>query len=462
MTVLTAVVRSLSQRRYDSEVAMVFISSVRRVSLAILLCGTSFCFPHATATSCHADDWPQWRGVERDGVWREEGIVNELPDGQLPLEWSVPIGAGYSGPTVADGLVFITDRQTEGSKQSERILCFDSKTGDAVWKQEYDAPYSISYTAGPRASITIDEGHAYSVGAMGHFYCLNAKTGAVIWKRDLNEDYEIDMPIWGIAASPLIYGDLVIQQVVGKDATYVAFNKNSGQEVWRALRERGGYSSPIIIQQAGKDVLIGWTGESVTALDPSDGKVIWSQPMPSSRMPIGIATPSVDQDLVLVSSFYDGSMMIRAPKDALTSELLWRAVGRDEQNTESLHAMIGTPIVQDGYVYGFDSYGELRCLEATTGKRIWEDLTAVPKARWSTVHMVRHADRVWMFNERGELLITTLSPQGLTIHDRAQLIEPTTTQLRQRGGVCWSHPAFAEKSVFARNDEKLVKASLQQ
>ena len=412
-------------------------------------------------TALLAEDWPQWRGVDRDGVWHVDGLVDELPDGQMPLEWSVPIGPGYSGPTVADGRVYVSDRQAEGGKQSERILCFDSASGKSLWTVEYEAPYSISYSAGPRTSVTIDDNRAYSVGAMGHFYCLDARTGEVIWKRDLNTEYSIEMPVWGIAASPLIYDDLVIQQVAGENgACMVAFEKATGKEVWKALDERAAYASPIIIKQAGKDVLVCWTGESLSGLDPVSGKVYWSHPMLPVQMPIGIATPSVDGDLVYVSSFYDGSLMVRATQDALSSEVVWRAIGRDEKNTEALHSMIGTPIVQDGYIYGFDSYGEMRCLEATTGKRIWEDLTAVPKARWSMAHMVRQDDRVWMFNERGELLITKISPQGLTIVDRAQLIEPTLVQLRQRGGVCWSHPAFAEKSIFVRNDEKLVKASL--
>jgi hypothetical protein len=122
--------------------------------------------------------------------------------------------------------------------------------------------------------------------------------------------------------------------------------------------------------------------------------------------------------------------------------------------------MIGTCIVQDNLVFGTDSYGEFRCLNATTGERLWEDKTAVPRARWATIHMVREADRVWMFNERGELMITKLSREGLQILSRSQLIEPTREQLGQRGGVCWSHPAYAEKSIFARNDRKLVRVSL--
>ncbi len=408
-----------------------------------------------------AEDWPQWRGPHRDGIWEADGLVDELPDGQLPLVWSVDIGPGYSGPTVANGRVYVTERRLDAGNQWERVLCFDSASGKQLWLHEYKADYTVSYTAGPRASVTVDNGKAYSVGAMGHFICFDAASGDIIWKRDLDLEYDIDMPIWGIAASPLIYESLVVQQVAGSDgACFVAFDKETGKEVWKALNERAGYSSPIIIRQGNSDVLVCWTGESLSGLDPRSGAVFWKHEMQPRQMPIGIATPSVDGDLVYVSSFYDGSLMIRVGAEPLNSEQLWRTVGQDEKNTESLHAMIGTPIVEKGFIYGVDSYGEMRCLDAMTGERLWEDLTAVPKARWSTIHMVRQADRVWMFNERGELLITKLSSAGVEIIDRAKLIEPTTAQLGQRGGVCWSHPAFAERSVFARNDKQLVKASL--
>jgi hypothetical protein len=122
--------------------------------------------------------------------------------------------------------------------------------------------------------------------------------------------------------------------------------------------------------------------------------------------------------------------------------------------------MISTPYMQGDYVYGVDSYGELRCLDGRTGDRIWEDRTATPRARWSNIHMVRNGERMWMFNERGELIIATLSPRGFHEISRAKLIEPTTGQLRQRGGVCWSHPAYANRHVIARNDRELVCANL--
>ncbi len=436
----------------------------------------------ATLTSppLTAEDWPQWRGPNRDGIWQTMDVVDSLPDGQLPLAWSVDIGAGYSGPTVAGGRVYVMDRMTANDKQTERILCLDSKSGQQLWVHEYAAMYTtVRYPAGPRASVTIDEGRAYAVGATGHFHCLDVASGAVIWKRDLEQEYEVKLPIWGIAASPLIYQDKVIQQVAGTNgACIVAFEKLTGKEVWRALNEVASYSSPVVIQQAGQDVLVCWTGESLSGLDPKTGQVHWAHPMKPTNMPIGIGTPSIDGELIFVSSFYDGSLMIRAPRDSLTSELVWRAIGPDEQSTGSksvqvgkeiltadtgiygMHAMIGNSIVTGGYVYGVDSYGEMRCLDATNGKRVWEDLTAVPKSRWSTIHMVRQADRVWMFNERGELLIGRLSPDGLEVIDRCQLIEPTSVQLNQRGGVCWTHPAFAEQSIFVRNDNRIVRASL--
>ncbi|MEQ1825284.1 MAG: PQQ-binding-like beta-propeller repeat protein [Pirellula sp.] len=427
---------------------------------AFLILAVHFAAVFGPLNSVRCDDWPQWRGANRDGLWKEQGIRDDLPNGQLPLSWSVEIGPGYCGPTVAAGRVYVMDRNADDRNQTERVLCFDSSTGKELWKHAYDAPYKVQYPAGPRASVTIHEGLAYAVGSMGHFHCLNAVSGEVVWKRDLLTEYDINMPIWGIAASPLIYKDLVIQQVGGANACMVAFNKNDGKEVWRALSDRAGYSSPIIIQQAKQDVLVCWTGDSLTGLNPTNGKTIWSHEFRPSRMPIGISTPILADEMLFVSSFYDGSMMVSVPSQSLSSEMIWRAKGPDEKNTQSLHTMIGTNIFEKGYVYGADSYGEFRCLDAKTGARVWEDLTAVPKNRWAAIHMVRQADRVWMFNERGELLIGKLAPTGLTILDRCNLIEPTTLQLPSRGGVCWTHPAFAEKSIFVRNDNKLVKASL--
>ena len=414
----------------------------------------------ATTAVTLADDWPQWRGPQRDGQWRETGIVTRFQSDQLPLRWRVPVGSGYSGPTVAKGRVYVTDRLL--NPQRERVLCFDMETGKELWKLTYDCPYKgIGYQAGPRASVSIENGRAYALGAMGDFHCLDAVRGTVIWKKDLNAEFSIDMPIWGIAASPLIYEDRILLHIGGEKACVVALQKSSGETLWTALPDdRASYSAPIMVKQAGVDVALFWTGDSVAGLNPVDGQVYWRFPFAPTNMPIGIATPVVSQNDVFVTSFYDGSLMLRLQQDRPTATRVWQKKGRDERNTEALHSIISTPVFLGQHIYGVCSYGELRCLNAKTGERLWEDLTATPKARWSTIHFVRHGKQTWMFNERGELIIGELAPSGFREISRTRLLDPTLEQLRQRKGVCWSHPAFANRHVFARNDKEMVCASL--
>jgi outer membrane protein assembly factor BamB len=407
-----------------------------------------------------ADDWPQWRGPNRDGVWAETGVITQFGAPAIPRKWTVPIASGYSGPTVAQGRVYVTDREVE-PQQVERIHCFDWQTGRTLWTYSYPCPYeSVGYTAGPRAAVSIEEGRAYALGTMGHLHCLDAARGTLLWKLVPGARYNVRVPIWGCASAPLVDGDLVIVQLGAEGACLVAFDKQTGEEKWRALDDPASYSAPIIIRHAGQRVLVCWTGANVVGLEPATGKVYWKYPFPPRRMVINVPTPVVAGDRLFVTAFYDGSLMLKLRPDELSVEQVWRRRGASERETDSLHAMISTPYLEGDYVYGVDSYGELRCLDARTGDRIWEDLTAVPKARWATIHTVRNGGRMWMFNERGELTIGTLSPQGSQEISRAQLIAPTTDQLEQRGGVCWAHPAYAYKHVFARNDKELVCADL--
>lgn len=413
-----------------------------------------------------SDDWPQWRGPQRDGVWREEGVVERFASEKLELLWRAPLGPGYCGPTVADKRVFVMDRQTD-PQQLERVLCFDARLGTRLWQISYPCNYAISYTAGPRASVTVDGSRAFALGAMGHLHCLDVGTGTVLWKRDLNREYKLQaaqrMPEWGIAAAPLVYERLVIVHLGGADgACVVAFDKKSGEEVWRALQDRAQYSAPIVIEQAGRRVVACWTGDSVAGLDPQNGAVLWRHPFRPVNMPIGVATPVVDGGRLFVSSFYDGSLLLRLHTDAPRVEPVWRRKGANEQNTDSLHCMISTPVLAGDAIYGVDSYGQLRCLDAETGDRVWEDQTATRPERWSNIHIVRNGDRYWMFNELGQLIIARLSRDGFEELSRTQLIDPTPEQLRRRGGVCWSHPAFANRHIFARNDREIVCASLEQ
>ena len=434
---------------------------MRMRTIVLLLWTILFLLPLTGDTRLAADEWPQWRGPNRDGVWTETGIVERFSAERIERRWTAPISGGYSGPTVADGRVYVTDRVVEPN-ELERVHCFDWQTGREVWSHTYECPYrKVSYTAGPRASVVLDEGRAFALGTMGHLHCYAAATGEVLWEKDLRAEYDARIPIWGLSATPLVAGNLLILQAGGADSACVlALKKDTGAEAWHALNDRASYSAPIVIEQAGRPVLVVWTGDHVAGLKPSTGEVYWQHPFRPRKMVINVPTPVVEGNWLFLTAFYDGALMLRLRQDEPAVDEVWRRRGASERRTDSLHAMISTPYLQGDHIYGVDSYGELRCLDTRTGDRLWEDLTAVPANRWANIHMVRNGDKIWMFNERGDLIISKLSPTGFEEISRAKLIEPTTGQLAQRGGVCWSHPAYAYKHIFARNDRELVCASL--
>lgn len=414
------------------------------------------------ATAARADDWPQWRGPGRDGVWHETGVVEKFDGPELKPVWRASVSGGYSGPTVAAGRVYVTDRVTEPTEM-ERVLAFDARTGRPLWTHAYACDYGpVGYKTGPRASVTIHDGRAYSLGTVGHFVCLDAATGEVLWQKDSVREYEAEIPTWGLSAAPLVEKDLVIAQIGGRGACLAAFDLRTGQQRWKSLDDQPSYAAPIIIEHAGRRMLVAWTGVRIVGLDPATGELVWEQPYEQPNWVISIASPVVSGDRLFGSSFYNGSIMLRLGKSPREVERLWHRRGQNEQNTDALHALMCTPVFEGDYIYGVDSYGQFRCLDAATGDRVWEDKTATSQIRWGNLHIVRHAPtgNYWLFNDRGELLIGRLSPGGFEEIDRAKLLAPTKGQLSRRDGVTWSHPAFADRHVFNRNDEELVCASL--
>jgi outer membrane protein assembly factor BamB len=444
--------------------------------------------------SARADDWPQWLGPQRDGVWRETGILDKFPPGGPKVRWRTPIGGGYAGPAVVKDRVYVTDRiLPEGAKNpnnpfassavpgKERVLCLDAKSGKILWKHEYDCTYKISYPAGPRTTPVVRDGKVYTLGAMGNLLCLNADNGKVIWSKDFVADFKAPVPMWGFAAHPLLDGDKLICLVGGKDHIVVAFDKDSGEEKWHALSfekpgTQLGYCPPVIYSFAGKRQLIIWHPEAVNSLDPETGKVYWSQPYLRDSQPgepdvpivvkafLTVSMPRLAGDLLFVTSFYDGAMMLKLDADKPGAKVLWRSHVRSEEanRTDTLNSIIPTPFLKDGYIYGVCSYGELRCLRASDGKRIWMTLKATgahdETERWANAFLIPQGDRFFLPNEKGDLIIARLTPKGYEEIDRAHILEPTG-RLSDRK-VVWSHPAFANQSMYARNDKEIVCVSL--
>lgn len=434
----------------------------------------AFCATLLLSGALFADDWPQWLGPRRDAVWRESGIVEKFPTNGLPVRWRAAIGAGYAGPVVAGGCVYVADRQLGqrasnpadplGGGQSrslERVLCLSEADGRLLWKHEYECRYTISYPAGPRVAPMVSGGKVYTLGAEGNLFCLDADKGKVLWSRDFKKDFGIKAPVWGFAGHPLLDGKRLICLVGGPGSTAVAFDKDTGTEIWRALSAgEPGYSSPIIYEAGGKRQLILWHPEAANSLDPETGEVYWSVPFKSGTG-MSIATPRQLGDCLFFTCFYSGSLMLRLDSAKPAATTAWRTLKINEKDTTHLNAVMCTPFLEDGFIYGVCSYGQLRCLKTDSGERVWETFQATTSGepvRWANAFIVKNGNRFFLFNEKGDLIIAKLSPHGYEETSRAHLLAPTGDAAGR--AVLWSHPAFANRRVYARNDKEIICVDL--
>lgn len=422
----------------------------------------------ATQAACCAEDWPQWLGANRDSNWKEEGLIERIPADGLPIKWRVPVAWGYAGPAVADGKVYLMDYVHEsgdvtnspGARDkltgSERVLCLEADSGELIWQHKYERPYRLSYPRGPRCTPTVADGKVYALGAEGNLNCLDAKTGAVIWDKDLPKVYGTETPIWGYTGHPLVDGNLVYCIVGGEGSLAVAFNRDSGEEVWKSLSGKPGYCPPTILELAGTKRLFIWGSKNLSALDPATGKVGWSITFPPG---FGVATAAPRS--VGANIFVTAAGNVSALIDSVNGDILWKGTP-----TTSIGCSLCTPFVAGDVIYGIDGgTGTLIAAQAKDGERIWETVKPIDAEatrqrgpRNGTAFIVKNGDRYFLFNDSGDLMLASLTPQGYQERGRFHVLEPTNHTGPRK--VVWSHPAFAQKCLFARNDEEIVCVSL--
>lgn len=402
-----------------------------------------------------AEDWPRWRGPRGDGTWNAPQVPEKWPEGGPPVVWKAPLGPGYSGISVANGRVYTMDRLKDSKE--ERIVCLDEKTGQPVWEHRYAADYQgLDYDKGPRCTPTVHDGRVYTLGAVGHVFCLDAASGKVLWSKDLVKDHKAKLAMWGFASSPVIDGKLVIIHAgISPGGSYVAFDRVTGNEVWRGGDDEHGYGTPIVIEHAGARQLIGWTPKHIVSLDIASGKPLWSFPY-DVTYGVSIATPLFHDGTVLVCGYWHGSKAIKLGSKPTDAELLW------EENRYT-RGLMDQPLYKDGYVYLLEKQHGTVAFELAKGEKLWTDDNQLhPRDRNPQVSMVwlntnpqrqrgsqnepaRGSGRAICLNAQGELILIRLSPTGLTEDSRAKIIGPT-----------WAHPAYAGNCCFARDDEQIV------
>ena len=440
-----------------------------------------------------AEDWPQWRGADRLGVWTETGILESFPDGGLRVKWRVPVNGGYAGPVVADGRVFVLDYLEDAGSRTmdgtERLQALSEETGEQLWSHEWPTTYRMlmfTYATGPRATPTVDDDRVYITGATGLILCLNVETGEVIWQHGSVEEYDTSIPVWGTSSAPLVDGDRVIYLVGGEpDSLVVAFDKHTGDEVWRALPSNTemGYAQPLIIEAGGARQLIVWHPAGLSSLDPVTGEEYWTEPF-DGRAGMTVADAVKSGSYFFVSGFYSGSLMMRLDNDRPSATKMWQGENNRETvngvevaELSGLHSVMTTPLILGDRIIGIGSHGQVRGLDADTGERLWEAEGLTTRNRWGSAFMIQHEDRYFVYNENGDLIIVEFGPDGYVELDRTHLLNPTSrsgyggarpgSRGRATHGasdrlVVWSHPAYANKHVVLRNDEEIIRVSMDQ
>jgi outer membrane protein assembly factor BamB len=276
--------------------------------------------------------------------------------------------------------------------------------------------------------------------------CLDARTGTLVWMHDLAAEYHL--PPTSLDASPLVDGNRLIVSIGGRpDSGVVAFDLDSGREIWRALAEPATWSSPVIVSAGGTRQLIVWMRQSVTSLNPTNGAVHWREPTVSGGSPgfSAVSTPVFEGDRMLVSG-----LMFRLDPNHPAATVLWPDT---PSGTRRILSDTSTPLLRDGFVYSPRSGGSFVCLDAATGRERWQTNTVTASRRGASVHFIPNGRTLFLYTDQGDLVRANLDPTGYHELGRVHLIDPTSPLFDER--FAWSAPALADRRLYVRNDTEL-------
>ena len=386
-------------------------------------------------------EWPRWRGPKGDGSWEPKPLPADFASHEPEALWKVPVGKGFGGVTVSGGRVYLMDRQTSPAEQ-ERALCFDARDGSLVWRHSWPVKYGEmgGYATGPRASVVLDQGKAYALGATGMAACFDAATGEIVWQLDTVKELQARVPQWGFAASPFLWKDSVILHIgAERNGSVVALDKTTGKERWRSGIDPAGYCTPEVIEHEGRPQLIQWGPEHIQACDPDTGRALWTYPY-KITYGVSIAQPLYRDGLLLVSGYWHGAKVLK-PGPA-KAELVW-------ENEKDICGLMSAPLYKDGLVYMLDKTDGLTCFRLRDGQILWQDGSQLtPKDRnpqLSLVWLDQSQNLVALLNASGELVYARLKADGADVLARHQVI-----------GKTWAHPAFTRDRIFVRSDSELA------
>ncbi|HEV7278743.1 MAG TPA: PQQ-binding-like beta-propeller repeat protein [Pirellulaceae bacterium] len=313
----------------------------------------------AMANGAFAQDWPQWRGPNRDARVSGFEAPETWPD-LLKKEWSVTVGDGVASPALVGERLYVNYR--EDGKETAR--CLDAATGKEIWR--FDVPAEARRGAdggfpGPRATPAVADGKMAILGVHGTLRCLDAETGKLLWE---NAEFEGDIPRFATSSSPIVVDGLCVAQLGSEErGALVAFDLNTGEERWRLAGEAPAYASPALIALDGKQAIVTPTDRSLIAVDAASGKLLWKIDYLQGRY--NAASPIVEGDELVYAGPTRGltAVSLVSKDEAIDAKELWKSPEATVQ--------FNTPVKRENLIFGLSNAGQVFCVDAETGEMKW-------------------------------------------------------------------------------------------
>lgn len=377
------------------------------------------------ASPAFADDWPQWRGPQRNGISAETGWLDAWPEAGPPVAWRAEVGTGFSSFAVAGGRVFTLGN----AEHVDTLFCLDAAKGTELWKHSYPSDLGDRFfEGGPTSTPTIEGDRVYILGRWGDAFCLEAATGKVLWSTNVHKEAGVRTPGWGYAGSPLVHGELLVLNV---GEAGLALEKSTGKVRWKSADKDSGYSTPLPVKRGDAWLALLGSGASYLAVDLATGREAWRVKW-VTQYGCNAADPVVDGDRAFISTGYGRGGALLKLKDG-DPDVAWQnKVMRNQMNSSVL---IG------GHLYGLDGDtgrgAELKCVEFATGGEKWS------VAGLGAGSLMAADGRLIVLSEKGELLVAPVSEERFRPSARAQVLK----------GKCWTVPVLANGRILVRSAE---------
>jgi outer membrane protein assembly factor BamB len=390
------------------------------------------------AGSVGAQDWPQWRGANRDGKVSGFAAPEKWPE-KLTAKWTTKVGSGDATPALVGDKLYVFARQGD----EEVTLCLKAADGKEVWTDRYAAQAvtgPASRHPGPRSSPAVADGKVVTLGVAGVVSCLDAGTGKVLWRKD---PFPKVVPQFFTAMSPIIVDGMAIAHVGGKgNGAIIAFDLTSGKEKWRWGAEGPDYGSPALLTVEGTRQIVTLTEKSIVGVAAADGTLLWQCPFVPERMAYNAATPIVDGQTVIYTGKGRGAKAVKVEKkgDGFVANDLW--------SNADLAPQFSTPVLRDGLLFGLSDKGNLYCINAQTGQTVWTDATSRDRSGFGPIV------------DAGACLLALPSSAELTVFKPSAKQYEEVAKIKLAETPTYAHPVLAGNRIFVKDQEAVTLLTL--